>query len=155
MFPDGKAEKETLALEDMNKDILVLKANSPMEKAKKLVELQAKVKEYKEIIDELKVDLLKTTQELGVLTLKTECYTISRARKVTPKVEDFDELKKSLDKANIPYETKEVFHERMNLVFKMAVDEGRNLKGLEALETEYIMVRVRDPKKEGGEKDGR
>ena len=123
-------------------DLLVKNAQSPMEKAQKIVELTQVIKEAKSIVDEYKVDLLKATQEMDVLTLKTGSYTITRAKRITPRVVSFKQLKESLDKENIPYETEEAFTAQMDLVFKQLVKDKKELNGLEALETEYIMVRT-------------
>lgn len=127
----------------MNKNLLSSTPKSPMQKVEKLMEYQAIVKDLKPKIDELKADLLKITQDLDVYTLKTGRYTISRAKKVTPKVIDFKQLKESLDKAEIPYITEEVFAEQMKLVFKQAIEEKRELEGLESLITEYISIRIK------------
>ena len=128
----------------MNKNLLSSTPKSPMQKVEKLMEYQAIVKDLKPKIDELKADLLKITQDLDVYTLKTGRYTISRAKKITPKVINFKQLKESLDKAEIPYITEEVFAEQMKLVFKQAIEEKRELEGLEALVTEYISIRIKE-----------
>lgn len=137
----------------MNKDILTVKKNSPAVKAKRLVELQAIYNKIKPEIDALKADLLQTLQEQDVYTLKTGTYTLSRAKRVTPFVSEFHLLKKSLDLANIPYETQEVFIPQMNIVFRKAIDEGRDLPGLTGTVTEYVAIRVKEPK--GKEEDER
>ena len=126
----------------MNKNLLSNTPKSPMQKMAKLIELQTIVKDLKPQIDELKADLLKVTQDLNVYTLKTGEYTLSRAKKITPQVVDFQTLKKSLEEADIPYMTEEVFSEQMNVVFKQAIEEKKDLAGLEAKETEYITVRI-------------
>lgn len=129
-----------------NKDLLVTKKNSPMEKAKRLMELQTIMKEIKPEIEQLKADLLEITQKLGVLTLKTDKYTISRAHRITPEVVDYEALKKSLKKNKIPFTTKEVFADYMKETFKHLIAEDRVLDGLEAKETEYISVRIKETK---------
>lgn len=142
----------------MKNDILVNKSNqSPMAKAGRLVELGNKAKilraELDKITEEmqpLKADLLEVTQNLGVLTLKTEKYTISRAIRITPQVEDFKTLKTSLEKANVPVMTVEAFAPQMDEVFKEALKEGKEFDGLGKRETQYITVRV-NTKSEGGE----
>jgi hypothetical protein len=130
----------------MTNDLLVKNNNSPMEKMGRLMELQAIVKKLKPEIDELKADLLKVTQDLDVYTLKTGKYTLSRAKRVTPQVVDFNLLKGSLDLADIPYETHEVFTPQMSVLFKQMVDENKELPGLEGLITEYISVRIKEEK---------
>jgi glutamate-1-semialdehyde aminotransferase len=111
-------------------------------KAKRLMELQALYKQIKPEIDQLKAELLEITKKLGVVTLKTEDYTISRVKKVTPEVTDFETLKAELEKNNIPYGTKEVFADYMSLTFKKLIEDGRKLEGLEAKESEYVAVRL-------------
>lgn len=126
----------------MNKDILKIEPQSPMEKAQTLMELEALNREIYKKIKQLKDELLKATQELDVLSLKTGSYTISRVKRITPRVEDFEKLKISLEKAGVPYETKEVFADQMNIVFREAIKEGKEFKGLDKQETEYVMIRI-------------
>lgn len=132
----------------MNKNILSATPKSPMAKAKRLMELQALVKSVKPEIDELKADLLKVTQDLGVLTLRTELYTISRAKRITPEVVDFKAVEQALKDQNIPYGTKVVFADYMTLTFKKLIEDKREIDGLEAKETEYISVRIREKKED-------
>jgi hypothetical protein len=127
-----------------NKDLFTTKGNSPMEKAGKLMELETQKKAIVAQIESIKADLLEVTQNLGVLSLKTEKYTISRARRVTPTVLDFDTLKSALEAENIPIVTEVVFGKPMSLVFKKFADEGREFEGLEFKQTEYITVRVKE-----------
>jgi len=132
----------------MNKNLLSQTPKSPMVKMARLMELQAIVKKLKPEIDELKADLLKVTQDLDVYTLKTGNYTLSRAKRITPQVVDFKLLKETLDKEDIPYETEEVFTAQTNVMFKQAIADKRELAGLEALETEYISIRLSDKVKD-------
>jgi len=125
--------------------------DSPIAKANRLLELQTIYKKIKPEIDELKADLLRTTQELDVYTLKTGDYTISRAKRVTPRVTNFEALKEDLESREIEVYTEEVFAPQMDVVFKQAINQGTKLNGLDALETEYISIRLRE--KEGGEKN--
>lgn len=118
----------------------------PMQKAKRLVELQQKEYEIKKEILKLKEELLIITRSLDVLSLKTGTYTISRVVKKLIRVTDFEQLKSSLEKADIPYLTKEVFADQMDLVFKQLIDTKptRLPKGLSFLKSEYIMIRLAD-----------
>lgn len=129
-------------------DLLKVEANTPMEKAEQLIHLEAIERGIREKITRYKADLLKVTQDLDVLQLKTGKYTISRCKRITPRVADFEALKASLDKAQIPYGTKEVFADYMGPVFKQAIETGRELDGLEGTETEYVMVRLPKKKEE-------
>lgn len=135
----------------MTNDILTQNPNSPAVKAKKLMELQTLYKEIKPQIDELKAELLQVMQEQDVLTLKTGTYTLSRAKRITPQVVDFKILKDSLEKAEIEVITEEVFAPQMDVVFKQAIEEGREFEGLESKVTEYVSVRIKEPITKGGE----
>lgn len=123
-------------------DILTTKTNSPIDKVKRLVSLMALAKEIKPEIDRLKAELLKVTQDLDVLKLKTGDYTVTRAKRVTPEVVNFNELKQSLIDADIPYMTEEVFTDGMYVVFRKAIEENKELHGLSARITEYISIRI-------------
>ena len=116
-------------------------------KAKELMELEVMQNQIKAKILEYKTELLAYMQEHKTLGLKTETYTLTRAKKVTPQVVDFKQLKESLDEANIPVMTKVVVDESMMRVFNVLIEEGREMPGLDSLETEYIMVRVKETKK--------
>lgn len=102
-----------------------------------LMRLESLEKKIKTTIDERKSQLLARMQELGVKQLKTDNYTLSLARRVTPKVIDFETVKQSLEDKNIPYTVKEVFGDEMKDVFKQVQD----LDGLEVKETEYLLIR--------------
>ena len=128
----------------MNKNLLSQTPKSPMAKMQKLMELQSIVKELKPQIEELKADLLKVTQDLDVYTLKTGAYTLTRAKRITPQIVNFELLKKTLDELDIPYTTEEVFTDQTKVMFKQAIEEKKELAGLEALETEYISVRIKE-----------
>lgn len=127
----------------MNKKLLTNTPKSPMVKAARLFELQKLMKELKPEIESLKADLLKVMQDMDVLTLKTGSYTLSKAKRITPRIEDFKTLKKSLEEQKIPFETVETFAPFMSEVFKEAIDQGRELEGLGKLETEYVSIRLK------------
>lgn len=133
----------------MNKNLLSMTPKSPMQKAARMIELRKKVDQLKAEIEPLqqeidlyKGDLLKITQDLDVLTLKTGDYTISRAIRVTPQIIDFKELKEDLIDKDIPFETEEVFTPQTMEMFKEAIKQGKKLNGLEEKETQYISVRI-------------
>lgn len=107
-----------------------------------LVEMEAKQRELKAQIDEYKSELLFYMQRNKAMQLKTEDYTITRAQRITPQIVSFTRLKKSLDKAKIPYETVEAFAPFMSETFKQVIKEGKELDGLEAKETQYVSVRI-------------
>lgn len=122
-------------------DLLQINGLSQSQKAERLLKLADLKKQVETAYNALRDELLEETQRLGVLTLKTESYTITRARRVTPQVVDYKQLKETLEKEKIPYTVKEVFGDAMTEVFKQAIKEGRELEGLESKITEYITIR--------------
>lgn len=127
----------------MSNDILVKNQNSPALKVKRLMELQELVNKAKPEIDRLKAELLQTMQEQDVLSLKTGSYTLSRAKRVTPQVVNYETLKKSLENEGIEVITQEIFAPQMDVVFRQAIEEGREFEGLEAKQTEYVAIRLK------------
>lgn len=107
-----------------------------------LVAIEAQARDLKAQADAIKAELLAVMQRDKVLTLKTEGYTISRASRATPQIEDFNKLRKSLDKADIPYDVVEAFAPHMSETFKQIVKSGKELDGLAVKETEYVAVRI-------------
>jgi len=122
--------------------------NLPIEKIKRLVELDKQYDTIKAERDQLRSDLLKVTQELDVLTLKTGEYTISRGKRLTPQVTSFETLKNSLTKANIPWDVIEVFAPHTINSFREVAKQGIELDGLEVKETQYISIRTKGGKDE-------
>jgi CBS-domain-containing membrane protein len=126
--------------------IIAKRPTSEMAKAKHLYELLQLQKELKEQVDTYKEELLTVMQQSDTLSLKTGSYTLTRANRITPDVVDFRQLKKSLEKARIPFMTEEVFAPQMTVVFREAIKENRALAGLEAKETEYVSIRLNEKK---------
>lgn len=146
MLPGTQSRKEIITM-TAKKALALPKPRTLNEKAKQLLELELMQRDIREAIADRKADLLAYMQKNKTLGLKTEDYTLTRAKRITPQVVDFDQLKETLEKNDIPYETQVVFADQMKVVFKQAIDEGRDLPGLEGLETEYVMVRVKEVKK--------
>ncbi len=119
----------------------------PIDKIKQLAVFEAEYKKIKESRDRLREELLQLTQELDVYTLKTGDYTITRGKRVTPQVTNYKLLRRSLDEAKIPYEVHETFTPQMTAVFREVVRMGKELDGLEATETEYVSIRVKNGQK--------
>ena len=116
----------------------------PIAKIQHLVELEAQYKSIKQQIDEYRADLLKITQDLDVLSLRTGQYTISRAKRITPQVTSFKTLKASLEAESIPYDTMEVFTPQTLAAFREVAKIGKDLDGLAFQETEYITIRTKE-----------
>ena len=118
----------------------------PIQKIKRLAKIERIYKDIKAERDILKEELLTLTQKLDVYTLKTGVYTLFRAKRITPQVINFNVLEASLKAQNIPYETETVFTLQTYGAFRQAIKENLELEGLEAKETEYISVIVKEVK---------
>lgn len=123
-------------------DDLIKPNKNEISKVKRLVEIQAILKELKPELDSLKAELLETMQSNDVEMLRTGQYTLYRSKRITPQVTDYNALKSDLLAKDIEVITEEKFAPQMTEVFKQAIEEGKKLKGLEALETEYVGVRI-------------
>ena len=115
----------------------------PIDKITQFAEIELQYKTLKEKREQLRIELLKAMQGFDLYTMKTGKYTLYRGKRLTPHVVDFNVLKAGLEAENIPYETEEVFHPRMNLVFRMLAKDKRELEGLEVAETEYVAIKTK------------
>ena len=115
----------------------------PIKKIQRLAEIETQWQAIKGERDQLREELLVLTQKLDVYTLKTGKYTLFRAKRVTPHVLDFNVLEASLKAQDIPYEVETVFSPRTFLAFQKAIKQKIELDGLEAQETEYIVIKTK------------
>ena len=115
----------------------------PIKKIQRLAEIETQWQAIKKERDQLREELLVLTQKLDVYTLKTGKYTLFRAKRVTPHVLDFNVLEASLKAQDIPYEVETVFSPRTFLAFQKAIKQKIELDGLEAQETEYIVIKTK------------
>lgn len=115
----------------------------PIKKIQRLAEIETQWQAIKKERDQLREELLVLTQKLDVYTLKTGKYTLFRAKRVTPHVTDFNVLEASLKAQGIPYEVETVFSPRTFLAFQKAIKQKIELDGLEAQETEYIVIKTK------------
>src|SRR3990167_2979208 len=120
----------------------------PIDKITQFAEIELQYKTLKEKREQLRTELLKAMQGFDLYTMKTGKYTLYRGKRLTPHVVDFNALKAGLEVENIPYETEEVFHPRMNLVFRqIAKNNNIKLEGLEIISTEYVAIRTKGDEK--------
>ena len=119
----------------------------PIQKVQRLFEIKQLFKELKPEMDQLQAELLQVMQDNDTLTLKTETYTLSRGKRVTPKVENFENLKKELEKRKVPYQTVTAFSRNMLPVFQKFIEDKEELEGLTGNETEYVSIRLRKEEK--------
>lgn len=130
-------------------DLITQLAQTPAEQAAQLLKLQKLKKEVDARVKELNALLLYEMQQQGVLTLKTEKYTISRAKRTTVSVVDHQELAEDLvRKTTIEPKWVTVLDEITINAAKLAMKAGMSLDGVESKETEYVMVRLPKEQKE-------
>lgn len=118
-----------------------LKELNANEKARQFLKLAELKKEIVERYEEIRKELLETTQNLGIKQLKTDDYTISRARRVSISIYDDEEAGNALEKLGVPvkYEKKLASH-LMTTIRALAKD--KDIAGIEKKETEYILVKI-------------
>lgn len=121
---------------------------TPIEKATRYVKLIDIKKQIDQKYKEYRQELLELTKEMGVLTLKTEDITISRATRRTVKVTNDGVLKEELELRKIPIVEKTVLDmDYMKPVIDKLSQEGEVIPGLDTFETEYVTVRKTKKKK--------
>jgi ribonuclease HIII len=119
-----------------------LSSMTPMEMAEQydqLIQLKAEIEvKYKAF----RVALLEATKKHGVISLKTERYTITRQTRNTIKVTDHQTAIRELEDRNIPVQTKVVLDdEYMKPVYEELVKGGEFIPGIESFQTEFVTVR--------------
>jgi len=117
---------------------LTAKVLSPMEIAEKVVELEKLQRQLKIKVSDMKAQLLKTTQDLDVLTLKTGSYTISRVKRQNLNVINKKALAEELESMGIDV-IYSIDMDYMKPVVKNRVEE---LNNAEMTDTEYISIRI-------------
>ena len=118
-----------------------LKELNANEKARQFLKLAELKKEIGERYDQIRKELLETTQNLGIKQLKTNDYTISRAKRVTVTIYDDKEAGMALEKLGVPvkYEKKIASHLLPTI---KALASNKDIAGIEKKETEYILVKI-------------
>lgn len=113
---------------------------TPIEAAREVVKLEALKRQIEGKLATLRATLLETTRKTGVLTLKTEDYTITRATRETIKVENDKEAADYLESQGIPVETKVVLDmDYMKIPIK---NYKGDIPGITKTQTEYIAIRI-------------
>jgi DNA-directed RNA polymerase subunit L len=115
---------------------------SPIECAEQVIKLETASKKIDEKLKELKEKLLQVTKDQGVLTLKTEGYTITRATRDTLKISDHVHAAFELDQMNVPVLTEIVLSDSTKKVLKELIKQGKKFESAEITSTEYIAIRV-------------
>ena len=132
-----------------------IRALNPTEKTEYFAKLTALKKrinaEYAILADEL----LQATKDLGIRSLKTDNYTLSRAKKISFKVIDLESAKADLASRSMPVKTvsveqfddptmnmlKEYYKAKENSK-EVCEEDPSDIKGIEKSHSEYITVRI-------------
>lgn len=122
-------------------DTKTIKQLNPNQKAERFIKLVALKDKINEEFELIRAELLADTQKLGIKQLKTDDYTISRAKRVNVYITDDKEAGMALAKLGVPvkYEKKIASH-LMPTIRAMAKD--KEIEGIKTSETEYVIVKV-------------
>jgi len=132
-----------------------IKALNPTEKTEYLAKLTELRKRINAEYSLLTAELLQATKDLGIRSLKTDNYTLSRAKKINFKVVDLEQAKADLASRSMPVNTvkveqfddntlnmlKEYYKAKENNK-EECIDDPSDIKGVEKSFTEYITVRI-------------
>lgn len=116
---------------------------TPMEIARKYSKLVELKKQVDERYKQYREKLLEATKALGVLSLKTEEYTITRQTRRTVKITNDVVAIEELKLRNIPTVTKTVIdQDYMMPAIKQLLESSQEvIPGIEEFATEYVTVR--------------
>lgn len=123
-------------------EIITQQTKTPAEMAARLVKLKEAKKMIDDELKEINEKLLEEMQRFDVLTLKTGQFTVSRAKRVTPKVMILEDVQGYFTDKGLPFTTKAVPDDVTMNTIKEMVKAGEMPDGVEAQETEYVSVRV-------------
>lgn len=115
---------------------------TPMEIARKYSKLVELKKQVDERYKQYREQLLDATKSLGVISLKTEEYTITRQTRKTIKISNDDVAIEELKLRNIPIMTKTVLDkDYMMPAIEQLLSSGEIIPGIETAATEFVTVR--------------
>lgn len=125
---------------------LAKQMNSPAQLAVRMLDLIETKRQVDAELLQIRESLLETTRSLGVLTLKTDTYTICRSKRLTTDVVDVDELAEWFTKEGMTLTTKRVPDEYSQGTIKESIKCGKIPDGIEVRETEYVSIRTNKEK---------
>ncbi len=107
----------------------------------KVLALKKKIDdEYKQ----LRAELLEVTKESGVVSLKTEDYTLTRQSRTTVKVTNHKAAISALEDREVPVTTKVVLDDDyMKPIYKKMLEEGEVIPGIDSFTTEFVTIRMK------------
>jgi hypothetical protein len=114
---------------------------SPNDKAERFLKLSELRKRVNEEYDLIRSQLLEETQKLGIKQLKTDNYTISRAKRVNVYVVNDEEAGKALEDLGYQIKYQKKISD-LSMPTVKAVAKDREIKGVETTESEYVVVRI-------------
>lgn len=116
---------------------------TPMEIARKYSKLVELKKQVDERYKQYREQLLDATKSLGVISLKTEEYTITRQTRKTIRISNHEVATEELKLRNIPIVTKTVLDEdyMMPAIKQLVEKDGELIPGIETSATEFVTVR--------------
>lgn len=123
-------------------DLALDRQLTPVDTAEQIVTLEAYKKKIDEKISILKEKLLRVTKEQGVLTLKTEKYVITRAKRQTVTINDHALAAKELEAKNVPVQTKVVLSDFTEKALKELAKQGTEFDSVTVKETEYLAIKI-------------
>lgn len=113
---------------------------APIEMAQQLYKLEELKRDVEDRLRVLKAGLLETMNGLGVLTLKTKEYTISRKTYNRVIVNDDEAAKLSLEKMDVPVKMK-LDMAYMREPVKLLIEQGKTIEGITTAVTDFVSVR--------------
>ena len=130
------------------------KYQTPDEKAQRMLTLRFKRDQLREMLntldeeyDAIRDELLTETQKLGIITLKTENYTISRKKSLNPHVVDQAKAIEDMNKRGLtPIMKLDAL--ALKGTFLAAARNATPIDGVEIKETEYIAIKKAESRKE-------
>lgn len=109
--------------------------------ATEILKLQALSKEIADRLKEKREALLEIMQKTKTLTLKTELYTISRAKRVSTTIVSESKLEKDLKTRGVPVDYERRLSEQTIKAVNQLVKEGQSVEGVQTRQTEYLSIR--------------
>ncbi len=115
---------------------------TPAKIAEDVVKLEVLSKQIKQRLDAYKTRLLEEMKEKGVLSLKLETMTVSRAKRKTVKVIDDALLAEALEATGNEVVRKTIVDMDYMKPLVVSLLEKGEVKGASYSETEYVSVRL-------------
>jgi hypothetical protein len=110
--------------------------------ATKYVEIANNLKKLKAIEAELKARLLEQMTNAGLVSFKTNDFTITKANRVSITITDHAKVGKALDEMGVPVAYETVLTKPTQEAVKTLAKQQVAIEGVEASESTYITIRT-------------